>query len=130
MQDKSQGRYIESFKRQFIDQSVRLLQEKTAGSASTSVPDCVCMVAVHSETDKVLATCDIRPPAAIAGEHPEGVPKHDAMGCYITNVAVDSHTRGQGIGFQLLEAAATYAVEQWQANTVYTTVAISNQVKV
>ena len=125
MQEKPHGRYIDTFKRQFTDQSVRLLQRDTSGSG---VPSCVCMVALQPETDRVLATCDVRPPANIAGVHPEGVPGHDATGCYITNVAVDPDTRGQGLGFQLLEAAATYAVEQWQAQAAYTTVETSNKV--
>lgn len=87
------------------------------------------MVAIQRKTEQVLATCDVRPPANVARQHPEGVPKHDAVACYISNVAVDPSTRGQGIGYQLLEAAAAFAVEQWQAGAMYTTVDTNNEVR-
>lgn len=128
LQEQPSARYTGTFKRQFADQSTRDLTNKTSGSAESGVPECVCMVAIHSETDQVLATCDVRPPANIARQHPQGVPTNDATGCYITNVAVDSGTRGQGIGFQLLEAAAAYATELWQAAAAYTTVDTNNEV--
>lgn len=81
------------------------------------------------ETQQVLATCDIRPPEDKAGQHPAGVPDDDKHAAYVTNVAVDSNSRGQGLGFQLLEAAAAYALEQWQAQALYTTVDSTNKVK-
>lgn len=86
------------------------------------------MVALQLETEQVLATCDVRPPANIASQHPQGVPRSDASASYITNVAVDPKTRGQGIGFRLLEAAAAHAYEEWQAAAVYTTVDTNNEV--
>lgn len=86
------------------------------------------MIAIQHDTEQVLATCDVKPPANVASRHPEGVPKSDVTAAYITNVAVDPSTRGQGIGFQLLEAAAAFATEQWQAAAVYTTVDTNNQV--
>lgn len=86
------------------------------------------MVALQLETKQILATCDVRPPANIATRHPQGVPSSDASASYITNVAVDPNTRGQGIGFRLLEAAAAHAYEEWQAAAVYTTVDTNNEV--
>ncbi len=79
-------------------------------------------------TKQILATCDIHPPEDAAGRHPKAVPPHDKHAAYVTNVAVDSKSRGQGLGFQLLEAAAAFALEEWQAQAVYTTVDSANKV--
>lgn len=81
-------------------------------------------------TKQILATCDIHPPEDAAGQHPKAVPLHDKHAAYVTNVAVDSKSRGQGLGFQLLEAAAAFALEEWQAQAVYTTVDSANKVDI
>ncbi len=81
-------------------------------------------------TKQILATCDIHPPEDAAGQHPKAVPPHDKHAAYVTNVAVDSKSRGQGLGFQLLEAAAAFALEEWQAQAVYTTVDSANKVDI
>lgn len=121
-------RYVDSFKRQFVDQYVRLLKQQTAKQLGHALPECVCLIAVLPESEQALATCDVRPPKDAAGQHPEGVPRHDKAAAYVTNVAVDSQTRGQGLGFQLVEAAAALALDEWQAQALYTTVDPQNKV--
>ena len=128
LQEQPHARYVNSFKRQFIDQTVRLLRQQTARSLNALLPECVCLVAMLPGTKQILATCDIHPPEDAAGQHPKAVPPHDKHAAYVTNVAVDSKSRGQGLGFQLLEAAAAYALEEWQAQAVYTTVDSANKV--
>ena len=128
MQERPYTRYVDSFKKQFVDQSVRSLKQQTARSRNALLPECVCLVAAVAGAKQVLATCDIRPPQNVAGHHPAGVPLHDKHAAYITNVAVESNSRGQGLGFQLLEAAAALALEQWQAQALYTSVESSNKV--
>ena len=130
LQEQPHARYVDSFKRQFVDQSVRLLKQQTARSLNALLPECVCLVALLPENDQILATCDVRPPADAAGRHPVGVPSSDRHAAYVTNVAVDSNRRGQGLGFQLLEAAAAFAYEEWQAQAVYTTVDSANKVSI
>lgn len=126
-EEQPHARYVNSFKRQFIDQTVRLLRQQTARSLNALLPECVCLVAMLPGTKQILATCDIYPPEDAAGQHPKAVPPHDKHAAYVTNVAVDSKSRGQGLGFQLLEAAAAYALEEWQAQAVYTTVDSANK---
>ena len=121
-------RYVDSFKRQFVEQYVRLLKQQTAKQLGHALPECLCLIAVLPESQRVLATCDVRPPEDAAGKHPEGVPCHDKAAAYVTNVAVDSNSRGQGLGFQLLEAAAALALDKWQAKALYTTVDPQNKV--
>ena len=128
LQEQPHARYVSSFKRQFIDQTVRLLRQQTARSLNALLPECVCLVAMLPGTQQILATCDIHPPEDAAGQHPKAVPPHDKHAAYVTNVAVDSKSRGQGLGFQLLEAAAAFALEEWQAQAVYTTVDSANKV--
>ncbi len=128
LQEQPHARYVNSFKRQFIDQSVRLLRQQTAQSLNALLPECVCLVAMLPGTKQILATCDIHPPEDAAGQHPKAVPPNDKHAAYVTNVAVDSKSRGQGLGFQLLEAAAAFALEEWQAQAVYTTVDSANKV--
>lgn len=130
LQEQPHARYVDSFKRQFVDQSVRLLKQQTARSLNALLPECVCLVALLPENDQILATCDVRPPADAAGQHPIGVPSDDRHAAYVTNVAVDSKRRGQGLGFRLLEAAAAFAYEEWQAQAVYTTVDSANKVSI
>ena len=105
-----------------------MLRQQTARGLNAATPEVACLIAMLPDSQKVLATCDIRPPQEIAGQHPKGVPDHDKHAAYVTNVAVDSNSRGQGLGFQLLEAAAAFASEQWQAQTIYTTVDSANRV--
>ena len=107
---------------------MRMLREQTARLLNASMPECVCLVALLPEAQQVLATCDIRPPENVAGQHPAGVPLAEQHAAYVTNVAVDSKTRGQGLGYQLLEAAAALAYEKWQAQALYTTVDSTNKV--
>lgn len=126
-EEQPHARYVNSFKRQFIDQTVRLLRQQTARSLNALLPECVCLVAMLPGTKQILATCDIHPPEDAAGQHPKAVPPHDKHAAYVNNVAVDSKSRGQGLGFQLLEAAAAYALEEWQAQAVYTTVDSANK---
>ena len=128
LQERPHARYVESFKKQFTEQYVSVLRQQTARGLNAATPECACLVAILPETSQVLATCDIRPPKEIAKQHPKGVPSHDRHAAYVTNVAVDSKSRGQGLGFQLLEAAAAFAAEEWQAQTLYTTVDSANQV--
>ncbi len=128
LQEQPHARYVSSFKRQFIDQTVRLLRQQTARSLNALLPECVCLVAMLPGTKQILATCDIHPPEDAAGQHPKAVPPHDKHAAYVTNVAVDSKSRGQGLGYQLLEAAAAFALEEWQAQAVYTTVDSANKV--
>ncbi|DBA65760.1 TPA: hypothetical protein ACH3X2_002802 [Trebouxia sp. C0005] len=126
-EEQPHARYVDSFKRQFIDQTVRLLRQQTARPLNALLPECVCLVAMLPGTKQILATCDIHPPEDAAGQHPKAVPLHDKHAAYVTNVAVDSKSRGQGLGFQLLEAAAAFALEEWQAQAVYTTVDSANK---
>ena len=130
LQEQPHARYVNSFKRQFIDQTLRLLRQQTARSLNALLPECVCLVAMLPGTKHILATCDIQPPKCAAGQHPKAVPPHDKHAAYVTNVAVDSKSRGQGLGFQLLEAAAAFALEEWQAQAVYTTVDSANKVDI
>lgn len=128
IQEQPHARYVDSFKRQFIDQYVRLLQQQTATKLGAAVPECLCLIGIAQGSQQVLATCDIRPPEHAAGVHPHGVPRGDRTAAYVTNVAVDSTSRGQGLGFQMLEAAAMLALESWQAQALYTTVDPGNKV--
>ena len=128
MQEQPHARYVDSFKRQFVDQYVRQLQQQTVKQLGHALPECVCLVALYPQSQQVLATCDVRPPDKAAGQHPAGVPREDMTAAYVTNVAVDSQSRGQGLGFQLLEAAAALALEEWQAQALYTTVDPDNKV--
>lgn len=128
IQEQPHARYVDSFKRQFIDQYVRLLTQQTAIKLGAALPECLCLIGIAQGSQQALATCDIRPPANAAGVHPKGVPSDDKTAAYVTNVAVDSKSRGQGLGFQMLEAAASLALESWQAQALYTTVDPQNKV--
>ncbi|KAL3132554.1 hypothetical protein ABBQ32_009093 [Trebouxia sp. C0010 RCD-2024] len=127
-QEQPHARYVDSFKRQFIDQYVRLLTQQTATKFGAALPECLCLIGIAHGSQQAFATCDIRPPANAAGVHPKGVPSDDKTAAYVTNVAVDSKSRGQGLGFQMLEAAASLALESWQAQALYTTVDPENEV--
>lgn len=128
LQEQPHARYVDSFKRQFADQYVQLLRQQTTQKLGNALPECLCLIGVAQGSQQVLATCDVRPPEDAAGLHPDGVPLHDKTAAYVTNVAVDANSRGQGLGFQMLEAAATFALEHWQAEALYTTVDPENKV--
>lgn len=128
VQEQPHARYVDSFKRQFVDQYVQSLRQQTVKKLGNALPECLCLVGVAQGSQQVLATCDVRPPENAAGLHPKGVPHNDKAAAYVTNVAVDSDSRGQGLGFQMLEAAAAYALENWQAQALYTTVDPENKV--
>lgn len=128
LQEQPHARYVDSFKRQFADQYVQLLRQQTTKKLGNALPECLCLIGVAQGSQRVLATCDVRPPEDAAGLHPDGVPLDDKTAAYVTNVAVDSNSRGQGLGFQMLEAAATFALENWQAEALYTTVDPENKV--
>ena len=128
VQEQPHARYVDSFKRQFVDQYVQLLSQQTTKKLGNALPECLCLIGVAQGSQQVLATCDVRPPESAAGLHPVGVPHGDKTAAYVTNVAVDSNSRGQGLGFQMLEAAAASALENWQAHALYTTVDAENKV--
>lgn len=128
VQEQPHARYVDSFKRQFVDQYVQLLSQQTTKKLGNALPECLCLIGVGQGSQQVLGTCDVRPPEKAAGLHPDGVPHSDKTAAYVTNVAVDSNTRGQGLGFQMLEAAAAFALEHWQAQALYTTVDPENKV--
>ena len=128
IQEQPHVRYVDSFKRQFVDQYVQLLSQQTTKKLGNALPECLCLIGVAQGSQQVLATCDVRPPERAAGVHPDGVPRSDKTAAYVTNVAVNSNSRGQGLGFQLLEAAAALALENWQAQALYTTVDPENKV--
>lgn len=85
LQDE-RSRFVDSFKRQFVDQESASLALRTAPTPA-GPPLCDCLVAIAE--DGILVGCtDLRLPAAATGEHPVGVPAGDSDGAYILNVVV------------------------------------------
>lgn len=121
------SRFVQSYKRQFADQEVASLKERTARGVSSGAPACDCLVAIDA-AGNVLGCIDIRLPASRTGKHPTGVPDNDPDGCYILNVVVAERCRAQGVGSRLMRAAMKHAVSMWQARTLYTHVAADNEV--
>jgi hypothetical protein len=74
LQEQPQSRYQESFKKQFREQELRSLRQRTVRGRS-GAPESACLVAVW-DGEGVVGTVDIRPPGSVSetGLPPQGVP--------------------------------------------------------
>ena len=75
MQNTVRGsRFTQNFKKGFASQEYRGLLSRTEAPLG-GLPEAVCLVAVSPDSDEVVGTLDLRPPACAGGRHPKGVPK-------------------------------------------------------
>mmetsp|Transcript_22370 Transcript_22370/g.62020 ORF Transcript_22370/g.62020 Transcript_22370/m.62020 type:complete len:314 (+) Transcript_22370:393-1334(+) len=136
-EDHAFSRYVETFKKQFMQQELQSLKSRVTAGAS-GFPECMCFVAIESSSGeeegeghgKVVGTLDIRPPAGLVGSTNRqrnmrflnGVPAGDPHGSYVLNVCVAESHRGQGIGKALMATACGEAYAMWGAQRMYTEV--------
>lgn len=120
-----EGRFVESFVRQFEHAEWKSLQQRTALQLNGRSA-CRCLtVTANGDSGSIVGTADVLMPLAHSGRQPKSVPMNDRHGAYVLNVVVHPAWRRQGIGRTLMRAA-TQEASSCGARRLYTEVDVDN----